>query len=309
MRKRLLIGLLFIFVLTYMKSQQISMDFSKFAGKSYDFIIFQGDHQELVHKGIIPNDGKFILNIPAKYGNYIGMSRWLITGTSEGGGLDMFIPGHDFSVICTEALPNEKNIIYTNNTGNANLNTLYKLQEGILSRYQSMQLAIRSYDSFSKHYSLFKREFEKQRNDYAVFQEKLRHKSDYISSLLSIINITRGMSGILSDREEERSSNISQYISQHLDWNTLYTSGYWTSVIEVWVGIHTNTLKDQSQFISEFKFISDKIQSSKLYTDFCGRVLYYLKQYEKKDYIGDIIPIVNVSGKYDGSLLSYIQKQ
>jgi hypothetical protein len=292
-----------------MKSQQISMDFSKFAGKSYDFIIFQGDHQELVHKGIIPNDGKFILNIPAKYGNYIGMSRWLITGTSEGGGLDMFIPGHDFSVICTEALPNEKNIIYTNNTGNANLNTLYKLQEGILSRYQSMQLAIRSYDSFSKHYSLFKREFEKQRNDYAVFQEKLRHKSDYISSLLSIINITRGMSGILSDREEERSSNISQYISQHLDWNTLYTSGYWTSVIEVWVGIHTNTLKDQSQFISEFKFISDKIQSSKLYTDFCGRVLYYLKQYEKKDYIGDIIPIVNVSGKYDGSLLSYIQKQ
>ncbi|WP_454060481.1 alkyl hydroperoxide reductase [Elizabethkingia ursingii] len=309
MRKRLLIGLLFIFVLTYMKSQQISMDFSKFAGKSYDFIIFQGDHQELVHTGIIPNDGKFILDIPAKYGNYIGMSRWLITGTSEGGGLDMFIPGHDFSVICTEALPNEKNIIYTNNTGNTNLNTLYKLQEGILSRYQSMQLATQSYDPFSKHYSLFKREFEKQRNDYAVFQEKLRHKSDYISSLLSIINITRGMSGILSDREEERSSNISQYISQHLDWNTLYTSGYWTSVIEVWVGIHTNTLKDQSQFISEFKFISNKIQSSKLYTDFCGRVFYYLKQYEKKDYIEDIIPIVNVSGKYDGSLLSYIQKQ
>ncbi len=111
---------------TSIEAQNISMYFPHFAGKTYDFIIFQGGQQRTVYQGTIPLDGKFILNIPEEYKSYKGMSRWLITGTKEGGGLNMFIPGKDFSVSCNEAMPNNSNIVYTNNDYNKEFNDLHK---------------------------------------------------------------------------------------------------------------------------------------------------------------------------------------
>lgn len=290
MNKRLLIFLFFNILLLSIKSQQIRMNFPKFAGKTYDFIIFQGNHQQTVYQGVIPDDGKFTLTIPEIYATYTGMSRWLITGTKEGGGLDMFIPGHDFSVSCSEARPDEKNIIYVNNTGNNKLNDQNRIQEGILSRYQAMLMATKSYDVSSPHYSLFRTELKQQQKDYSFFQKDLRKKTDYISRFLSILNIYRGMGEVLTDREDEKAKDIAQYISKTLDWNSLYTSGYWNNVIESWVNIHTNVLKDPVVFSKEFKSMASRMPSPELYTDFCNRVTYALEQLKKDDYIKLITP-------------------
>ena len=132
------------------KAQNINMYFPHFAGKTYDFIIFQGGQQRIVYQGTIPEDGKFTLSIPEENKPYKGMSRWLITGTKEGGGLDMFIPGRDFSVSCNEATPNNSNIIYANNDYNKELNNLHKKQESILSRYEVMNQALRVFSDKDK---------------------------------------------------------------------------------------------------------------------------------------------------------------
>ncbi|CAM3768825.1 peroxiredoxin [Elizabethkingia occulta] len=310
MNRKFLTFIIVISGLVIIKSQNVEMNFPKFAGKSYDFILFQGDHQETVYQGIIPKDGKFTLSVPDSYGTYTGMSRWLITGTKEGGGLDMFIPGHHFSVSCPEENPSEKNIVYINNEGDQELNRLFKYQQEILSRYQSMLLASRSYDSSFAYYSIFKTELEKQKNEYVSFQRDLREKSDYISRFLSIANLTRGIGGTLSEQEEERGRDAADYISQNLDWKTLYTSGHWSTIIGSWISIHSDILKDPVNFTKQFKAITNRISSAELYTDFCGRVSYYLGQFGKDDYISLIAPVVISSGKiihYEGSLSSYIR--
>ncbi|MCT3700783.1 alkyl hydroperoxide reductase [Elizabethkingia anophelis] len=286
------------------------MNFPKFAGKNYDFIIFQGSGQKTVIQGIIPPDGKFVLSIPKEYTPYTGMSRWLITGTKEGGGLDMFIPGTDFSVSCLDSEPNEKNIVYINNSGNTELNRIYKQQEGILSRYQAMFLASKSYDASSINYPLFQSELDKQKQEYMVFQETLRKRKDYISRFLVISNITHGMGGTLTDSEHQKGKDVSMYISQNLDWNSLYTSGHWSEVIETFISIHTNVLKDSLEFSEEFKMITNRISSSMIYTDLCERFAHYLQRIGKEDYITKIAPIVISSGKithYDGALSVYIR--
>jgi hypothetical protein len=45
-------------------AQSISMEFPAFAGKSYDFIIFQGSKSITVVQDTIPQNGKFKLTIP-----------------------------------------------------------------------------------------------------------------------------------------------------------------------------------------------------------------------------------------------------
>jgi hypothetical protein len=57
--------------------------------------------------------------------------------------------------------------------------------------------------------------------------------------------------------------------------------------------------------------ISDRISSPEIYTDFCERLTYYLKQLGKDEYIAKIAPIIISSGKltnYDGTLSEYVNK-
>lgn len=60
-------------------SQSIDLYFPRFEGKTYDFIIFQGDKQVKAMEGTIPKDGNVQLFIPEEYAPYNGTRRWLIT--------------------------------------------------------------------------------------------------------------------------------------------------------------------------------------------------------------------------------------
>jgi len=303
--------LILLFLLTrifLLNGQSILMFFPKFAGKSYDFIIFQGDQQKTVFQGKIPEDGKFTLNVPKEYEPYTGMSRWLITGTKEGGGLDMVIPGKSFSVSCTEIQPTEKNIIYSGNDQVNELNRLYADQQKILMRYAAMQQALKSFPATDPGYPVFEKAGKEQQAAFRQFHQQISKNPDYAQKLIPIINITQGMGTELTDTEEKRARNIAAYIAGNMDWQALYTSGHWTSVISAWVDIHSQVLKDPYAFTTDFATIGNAMKDDKLYTDFAGRISYYLTQQGKDQLINMIAPLVVSSGrikKYEGSLAAY----
>ena len=293
------------------QAQSAEMNFPHFAGKHYDFTIFQGNDQKVIYKGIIPQNGKFRLTIPKEYVPYHGMSRWLITGTAEGGGLDMYIPGKDFSVSCIVAQPTEESIIYTNNTGNTQLSKLSREQQKILFQYEAMQQSLKAFTPTDVNYPVFQQEYQNQTKAYSNFQDKLRTNSDYISQFLQIVNITKGISPVLTEKEEEeedKAKNIHQYIINELDWQVLYTSGFWSSIISTWINIHTQLINDPKQFAEDFRKISSKINSDVIYTSLAQRTAYYLSQKGQDEYIAMIAPMITGSGKiskFDGDLASY----
>lgn len=300
--------LILLIVFTNYQAQNIKMEFPHFAGKTYNFIIFQGDQQKTINQGTIPQDGIFSLSIPKEYAPYTGMSRWLITNSQEGGGLDMVIPGKDFLVSCLEKQPSEKNIIYKGNDQVNELNKLYKEQQLILMRYEAMQQATRAFSKEDKNYKLFVEKQKEQVDIYKNFQDKLSKNSDYSSKFLQMVNITQGLGTQLEDTEEKKANTIVQYIENQMNWEALYTSGYWTSVVSSWVSIHTQVLKNSYQFVEAFSKISIIIKDKSKYTDFAGRVAYYLNEQGKDNYISAIAPIVINSGKvsrYEGSLALY----
>ncbi|MEN5133241.1 alkyl hydroperoxide reductase [Elizabethkingia anophelis] len=289
--------------LQLINAQEIKMDFPKFSGKSYDFVIFQGVESKTVVQGVIPENGKFTIKIPKEYAPYKGMSRWLITGTREGGGLDMFVLGKDYTVSCQAPEPNEKNIVFKGNESYKALNDLYRQQEGIYKRYESMLFATKSFSASDKNYTLFQNELIAQKEAYSLFQNALEKRDDYVSRFLQIVNITRGRGTVLFEREVDEADNVANYIADRMDWETLYTSGHWSSVITTWVSIHGNILQDKDRFVNEFKLISSKIKDPEKYTDFVERVLYPLKEQNKSDYIVAITTCIKDSGKYNGNNL------
>ncbi|UTX48889.1 thioredoxin family protein [Chryseobacterium sp. MA9] len=301
----LILGVLF----SNLYSQNIRMEFPYFKGKTYDFIIFQGSGTKMVVQGTIPADGKFTLSIPKEYAPYTGMSRWLITGTQEGGGLDMLIPGHDFSVSCKDAKPDNSNIIYKGSEEIQELNRLYKKQQGIFSKHDAMFQAIKAFPKEDKNYPLFEKEYQNQLKAYEDFQEELRKKGDYPAGFTNIVNITQGIGTRILSSEEDKAKNIADYMAKEMDWQMLYTSGHWSGVISSWVAIHTEVFNDPDTFAAAFAEIDKKIKNTEQYNDFAGRVAYSLTQNGKDNFIKVIAPLVVASGKirsYEGALAVYV---
>jgi thioredoxin-related protein len=310
MIKKKYTALLFSFLYLSLNAQSISMEFPAFAGKTYDFIIFQGSKNEKIIQDTIPLNGKFILTIPKQFAPYTGMSRWLITGTAQGGGLDMAIPGHNFTVTCLSDKPDNTNIVYTGFDPVNELNQLNTQQQQIIEKFAVVSKASVLYVKNKKLYKIFNKEKIKQKEAFEKFNKQLKSNPSFNARFLPIVNLTQGIPPHLTANEDEKAAVYNQFITQDLNFNDLYVSGHWTAIIRDWVGFQSNTVQDKYQFAQDFKLISDSITTPAQYTDFVGKLTYYLTTYGKDNYVATIADAVVGSGKvhtYAGSLQVYLK--
>jgi len=100
------------------------------------------------------------------------------------------------------------------------------------------------------------------------------------------------------------------YITQKMSIEDLYVSGHWEGIIQSWVMYQANMVNDKDKFAQEFKLLNDKIKKPVQYTDFVGKITFFLTQYGKDDYIDAIAKTVLESGKvteYLGSMQVYLK--
>lgn len=297
---------------SYCFSQTITINFPAFAGKTYEFILFQGDKSvKLYENDTIQENGLVNIVIPNEYAPYTGMCRWLITGTAEGGGLDMAIPGYGFKVSCSSAQPNDQNIIYQGFDAVNELNRLNKVQQIIIDKYETMHKASLLYDAKHPLFQLFIKEKALQVKAFDKFQNDLKKKDNYNARFLPIVNVVKGIAPKLTDKQEEKANAVNHFIVNELSYDELYTSGHWTGIIQNWIQLHAQYYKDKDKFVKEFRIIHHKISDPKKYTDWVGKVTYYLSLYSKDDFIEAIAPVVIGSHKvtsYEGKTMQVYVK-
>ena len=292
-------------------SQTIDIEFPKFAGKTYDLILFQGSANITAIQDTIPKNGKLSLKIPREYAPYMGMCRWLITGTAQGGGLDMAIPGHDFKVSCLSDTPCEQNIRYIGFDAVNELNRLHRQQQSIIDKFETMTKATVLYDHSHPLYKTFIIEKEAQIRAYDLFHQHLEKNTNYNARVLPLINLINGIPPKLTSNYEEKAVYVNDYIVHKLHYDHLYTAGYWTSIIQSWVQMHAQMFHDKERFVKDFKTISERITDKKKYTDWVGKVTYYLSLYGRDDFVEAIAPVVLSSGKilsYEGKTMQVYVK-
>ncbi|WP_412850778.1 alkyl hydroperoxide reductase [Chryseobacterium sp. PMSZPI] len=267
--------------MTTSEAESIIIYLPKFLGKTYYFVIYQGENCITISQGIIPVNGRIIIDVSQKYKNYKGMGRLLIYDHAcEAAGLDVYIPGGNFSIHCESLELNKENTKYINNRESEKLDELSQMHDNIVNRYLAMQMAVSVFSKESENYNVFNTECIKQQNLYKFFQIQLERNNDDASKLLQIDIISREQGTQLMEGEKDRASNTVDCIANNLNWNVLYTSGYWMKVIDLWIRLHTTVLKDQKRFNNDYKKISLKLEP-KLYNGFRNRTLYNLKNYHQ----------------------------
>ncbi len=306
------IFLLIFFGILITNAQEINIKFPFFAGKTYEFVIFQGGEiVKLYENDTIPQNGVVNIVIPKEYTPYTGMCRWLITGTAEGGGLDMAIPGYGFKVSCNSAQPNEHNIIYEGFDAVNELNRLHREQQIIIDKYEIMHKASLLYDNKNPLYVSFEKEKALQVKAFGKFHQDLKNNTNYNARFLPIVNLVTGIAPILSVNQEEKAYFVNQFIVNELNYDQLYTSGHWTGIIQNWIQLHTQFYNDKDKFVKDFTIIHQKITDPKKYTDWVGKITYFLTLYTKDDFIEGIAPLVISSNKitsYEGKTMQVYVK-
>lgn len=300
----------FVFLLLFSlacQAQTIVMEFPAFAGKTFDFVIFQGDKTIKIYENdTIPPNGIISLVIPNEYAPYTGMCRWLITNTDEGGGLDMAVPGYGFIVTCLSQQPSINNIQWHGHDAMNELNRLYKEQQLIIDKFETISKATQLYGVKHPLHIPLNTEKKTLQTKYIAFRQALKKNSNHNARLLPILSLLYGIPHKLTDKNDEKAKFTNEYMVNELDYNDLYTSGHWTNIIQSWVQMHTQMTTNKDQFVKDFTSIHLRITDPKKYTDWVDKVTYSLTKYTKDEYIEAIAPIVINSGKvssYEGKTM------
>jgi thiol-disulfide isomerase/thioredoxin len=305
--KKTVLTLLFAFVgLSFsLNAQTITLSFPKFSGKEWDLILLQGLNKDTVLRGVIPDDGKVVLNIPAKRKNYAGMARWMLR---NGGGLDFVLNGESFSVECLSEEPNESNIIYTGTVENVFLNQNYRQQEEIMFKYEAVSMALKAYPEGTNLFSLLSKEKKKLTQDYDDMYRELAKSPLYAARFREIVNFTRGTGKSLELDEKGRAIEADNFIRNQMSWPALYTSNHWSGVIFSWAQMHSLVIESDSTLVASTRQILGKLDDNLIYTDFCEQLARYFVKFGKDSLLFELGPEVRGSGKllrYDGLLAQF----
>ena len=239
--KRILIVLTIVCSHVVLFAQTISLYFPHFAGTEYDFYVFQGTSNDTIQRGAIGEDGRLTLTIPNQYKDYQGMSRWRL---SNGGGLDFVVNGNDFSVSCTEAMPNDENIRYEGSKENEFTDAYYPRQQALFQKQDALTRMLNAYGKEQEHpiFSLLKAEKERQDSLFVALSGEAIESPLYSARFQRINNfLNRYPMYAMPTNPEEQQADRNHYITEELSMDALYTSGLWKEVITQAAAMYQNT--------------------------------------------------------------------
>lgn len=311
MKVKIFFTFLILCLSIFASAQTINLEFPYMAGNTYDFHIFQGNNRVLLQQGSIPKGGKVQLHIPKEHQGYKGMATWYITNSATGGGLDLIINNEDFSVSCLDSIPTEASIIYKNTQENIFDKTNYQKQQDLFQKHDAMLVTTRAYASNTELHKLATREYQSIKEQYAAYSQSLLASPLFAAKFRQIVNLTLGIGTIISIDENERAYNINDFIVNQLDYEALYTSNHWGGIINSWVQLQTQVLKNDDQLVANTKTILNRIKSDKIYTDFVSNLTKELSKVGKDEVISKLredIKSANRLMHYNGVLSFYQQE-
>jgi thiol-disulfide isomerase/thioredoxin len=308
MKNYFLYCILFFITSFSVNAQTINLEFPYLADQTYDFTLFKGEKRITIKSDTIPRGGKVQLVIPPEHRGYKGIAQWYLTNSTTGGGLDLIINNEDFSVTCLDSIPTAKSIVYKNTQENIFDNANYKEQQKLFKKHDAMLATKRAYDKKTKLYKLANKEYNSLIKQYEVHTKALDQSPLYAAKFRQIVNLTMGIGPKITIDEKEKAKDINNFMVHSLDYEVLYTSNHWGGVINSWVQLQTQVIKDDAKMIADAKTILKRIKDNKMYTDFVVKLTRELTKVGKDDVLRALISTIKDSKKlqnYKGVLTVY----
>ncbi|WP_431242844.1 hypothetical protein ACQ9BO_24465 [Flavobacterium sp. P21] len=263
--KKLLTGFALLGFVAVAQAQTISVQFSRFAGKQYVYVLERGEKKDTISNGKLDEQGKAVFVIPKTQKGYAGISHFVLI---DGGGMDFIVNKENFSVTCLEEQPNFENTKYTGSAENDFLNQKIKEQKVILDKVGFADYGFNLYKNDEPLYIAFQKEKENLRQQFTGLKKEIAKSTLYVARFVEIYQFLIGMGSSFDKTQEEKAKEFNLFVKEKLDMQVLYNSGFWNQTIEGWVNMQKEVLKDDVALLADAKQIMSRIKSKEVYARF-----------------------------------------
>jgi len=231
--------LITLFTLTtlFAPAQQITIVLPHFAGKEYVWFVHKGDKQDTLARGVLNAKGQTVLTVPPAYQHWRGMSNCLL---AEGGGLDIILNGeNNFTAGCDVAQPTIADIYYEGSAENSFLLEEYIKQQQLLNKAEAISAAIWAYTPDEPLHEILLEEKERLEKQFAALQREIIESPLYAARIRQMADYCQGIGSRLDLTEQELTAEQRRYVREVLDFEELWSSGFWRHLFANWIGIET----------------------------------------------------------------------
>ena len=278
----LIVSVLFV-VAAAMAQKTVTIDIPSFGNKKYVYSLSFGDKQDTILSGTLNRQGHVVLQIPAEYKDYVGVSQFRVLG----GGLDIILNNEQAISVSVNTLVSTQTgnpLVFVGSPENAYMQTQQKRQQEILEKIKLMQSATQLYRPSEPFYSSIEKEIKTLETQYATLK-----KSEYDNVTLYAARFSRMVDFLmqtgsrLNMNEEEKLTEYRHFFLHDLDYNAAYTSSVWNQLIDSWMQMQVSLIRNDDTLVSDAQKILDRMEDDNtLKTAWIKRLMSVFPKYGKE---------------------------
>ncbi|GHT84367.1 hypothetical protein FACS18947_1710 [Bacteroidia bacterium] len=214
-------------------AQSVSIRLPFYAGHEYYFYLPKGAKQDTIATGKLGSGGKASITLPK---NYRGAGRFSIRG--YGKIWNIVINGNE-QVGVSEPDAEEAETTFAGSPENSYLFNALARQNKIINEY--VEVSSRAQNQ-SPSFVLAPPEQRMQAldNEYKAFRKEINDSPLYAARIVEILNLLSGVGSSFTITEDNLLKEQREFVVRKVNFNDLYTSGFWQPAFEVWVQTSVN---------------------------------------------------------------------
>ena len=249
-----------------LQAQTIDVELPYYADREYYFCLLQGTRQDTIATGVLDAKGKATIDFPQ---DYRGVGRLTIR---EYGRLRNVILNGEKHIRLIEADSLEARTKFAHSPENSFLVEAMAKQNRIINMYNS-----RTGNPLTP--------FLTPAQEYKTFREEISKSPLYAARVFEILNLLSGIGSSFDISQDKMLAEQRIFITQKLDFNDLYTSGFWQLTFDLWSQI---TQGDDSLLIEDARTMLERTNTVLLRRELAQTIIRLFSKYGKDNLLPQI---------------------
>ena len=271
-----LLSILFVLLVsaTKMSAQTIEVKMPSDEWSEYTFSLVKGTQQDIVVSGSLNMLGQASFVLPSEYTKYRGVGKFWVKDTNKH--MNIIINGEDRIVF--QEQDSSEVIVFSHSKENIFIGEMISKQSQIAEKYGYIQAGLTVYQESDLFYPNLKKESILLKEQYISLREEVIKSPLYAARLVEILNYLSSAGSLPGMSPEDVISEQLDFISQQLDFEDLYTSGFWQMTMDSWYQI---TSASDSLLLTNSRKILDRVTDIPIRRELTQSIIRLFSKYGK----------------------------
>lgn len=279
--KKLLILPCLFFLVASLCAQTIELTLPSCSGRQYAFCLMQGTKQDTVLTGRMAKTGATVIVLPEQYALYRGVGKLSI---KECKSMNMILNGEAKISINERQDHNDIEVIFDQSEENRFIDDITARQRQLIEKYQFVETGLIEQRVEAFPFPSLLQQRTDLENQYAALRKEISQSSLYAARIMEILNCLTGMGSSFHSSPEAVLAEQQKFISEQLNFNDLYTSGFWQLMMDLWYNLNGINNTNDTLLLAESRKILDRVSHIPVRRELTQSVIRQLSKYGR-DYL------------------------